>query len=56
MITAEFAEDAATVDLLRDMGVDFAQGYAIARAVPTAGTPSGMQPPVAYAAADLTTG
>jgi PAS domain S-box-containing protein len=35
---AEFAEDAATVDLLRDMGLDFAQGYAIARPLPMAGT------------------
>ncbi|MFF5075761.1 EAL domain-containing protein [Actinoplanes sp. NPDC000266] len=33
---AEFAEDAATVDLLRDMGLDFAQGYAIARPMPMA--------------------
>jgi PAS domain S-box-containing protein len=28
---AEFAEDAETVELLRDMGLDFAQGYAIDR-------------------------
>ncbi|XVU28040.1 EAL domain-containing protein [Actinoplanes sp. CA-054009] len=33
---AEFAEDAATVDLLRDMGLDFVQGYAVARPLPMA--------------------
>ncbi|MET8147798.1 EAL domain-containing protein [Actinoplanes sp. NPDC049668] len=37
---AEFAEDAATVELLRDMGLDFAQGYAIARPLPMAATPA----------------
>ncbi|TDP45961.1 EAL domain-containing protein [Zavarzinia compransoris] len=31
---AEFVEDAAALDLLRAMGVDMAQGYAIARPVP----------------------
>lgn len=31
---AEFAESDAIVDALRDIGVDFAQGYAVARPVP----------------------
>ncbi|MCW0181182.1 MAG: EAL domain-containing protein [Zavarzinia sp.] len=31
---AEFVEDEATLELLRDMGIDMAQGYAIARPVP----------------------
>ncbi|MCF4164062.1 EAL domain-containing protein [Zavarzinia compransoris] len=31
---AEFVEDQATLDLLRDLGVDMAQGYTIARPVP----------------------
>jgi EAL domain-containing protein (putative c-di-GMP-specific phosphodiesterase class I) len=53
---AEFAEDAATVDLLRDMGVDFAQGYSIAVPLPMAGTPSRVEPPVSYTVADLAAG
>ncbi|PRY25672.1 EAL domain-containing protein [Pseudosporangium ferrugineum] len=43
---AEAAEDPATVELLRDLGVDFAQGYAIGRPHPFAASP----------AADLTAG
>lgn len=31
---AEFVEDEATIELLRGMGIDMAQGYAIARPVP----------------------
>jgi EAL domain-containing protein (putative c-di-GMP-specific phosphodiesterase class I)/GGDEF domain-containing protein len=53
---AEFAEDAATVDLLRDMGLDFAQGYAIARPLPMAGTPVAVEPPAPSATAELATG
>ena len=33
---AEFVENAATIDLLRALGVDFAQGYAVGRPVPIA--------------------
>jgi len=53
---AEFAEDAATVDLLRDMGLDFAQGFAIARPLPMAGTSVAAEPPMPSAAAELATG
>ena len=31
---AEFVEDRATLDLLRVIGVDYAQGYGIARPAP----------------------
>ena len=31
---AEFVEDAATLDLLREMGVDFAQGFYVAKPAP----------------------
>lgn len=53
---AEFAEDTATVNLLRDMGLDFAQGYAIARPLPMAGTPVVNRPPMTSTAAELATG
>jgi len=53
---AEFAEDDATVDLLRDMGLDFAQGYAIARPLPMAGTPVATEPVEPSTAAELATG
>jgi EAL domain-containing protein (putative c-di-GMP-specific phosphodiesterase class I) len=33
---AEGVEDAATMDVLRELGVDCAQGYAIARPAPAA--------------------
>jgi PAS domain S-box-containing protein len=36
---AEFAEDADTVELLRDIGLDFAQGYVIDRPRPLASAP-----------------
>jgi diguanylate cyclase (GGDEF)-like protein len=51
---AEFAESDAIVDALRLIGVDYAQGYAVARPVPlaqllqlqgTPGTPGTKQPP-----------
>jgi EAL domain-containing protein (putative c-di-GMP-specific phosphodiesterase class I) len=35
-VAAEFVEDTATLDLLRDLGVDFAQGYVIGRPRPMA--------------------
>ena len=31
---AEFVEDEATLELLRDLGIDMAQGYCVARPVP----------------------
>ena len=33
---AEFVEDAETLELLRGMGVDFAQGYHVAKPAPLA--------------------
>lgn len=53
---AEFAEDAAAVDLLRDMGLDLSRGYAIARPLPMAGTPVTAEPPAPSAAVRLATG
>lgn len=53
---AEFAEDAATVDLLRDMGLDFAQGHAIARPLPMAGAHLPAELPAPSAASELATG
>jgi len=40
---AEYVQDEATADLLRDYGVDFAQGYAIGRPVPMASADSGVE-------------
>jgi PAS domain S-box-containing protein len=37
---AEGVEDQATMDLLRDMGADFAQGYHVGRPVPTPSSPA----------------
>jgi EAL domain-containing protein (putative c-di-GMP-specific phosphodiesterase class I) len=34
MTIAEFVEDEATLQAVRELGVDYAQGYVIARAVP----------------------
>jgi EAL domain-containing protein (putative c-di-GMP-specific phosphodiesterase class I) len=41
---AEFVEDAAVIDVLRDIGVDFAQGYGIGRPEPVQilGRPAGV--------------
>lgn len=42
---AEFAGDAATIDLLRELGVDFAQGHAIKHPQPMpAATPRPRRP------------
>jgi EAL domain-containing protein (putative c-di-GMP-specific phosphodiesterase class I)/GGDEF domain-containing protein/PAS domain-containing protein len=43
---AEFAEDVETVSLLRDMGLDFAQGYALGRPQPMATAPVVAEPVV----------
>jgi PAS domain S-box-containing protein len=54
---AEFAEDTPTVELLRDMGLDFAQGYAIARPQPMAATPVTQDvAPIQHSATRLATG
>jgi PAS domain S-box-containing protein len=53
---AEFAEDVTTVNLLRDMGLDFAQGYAIARPLPMARTPVAAEASTPHRAAELATG
>ena len=45
---AEFAEDDRTVELLRDMGLDFAQGHAVARPRPMATAPVAAEPPAPH--------
>lgn len=50
---AEFAEDPATIDLLREIGVDFAQGYAIERPQPM---PTAIAAPAATPVLDRATG
>lgn len=46
---AEFVEDDATLDKLRELGVDFAQGYGVARPAPLP-TPAAGRTPVAASA------
>jgi EAL domain-containing protein (putative c-di-GMP-specific phosphodiesterase class I) len=40
---AEYVPDTETADLLREYGVDFAQGYAIGRPVPMASAAAGFR-------------
>ncbi|MCW3032846.1 MAG: hypothetical protein JWM60_1191 [Solirubrobacterales bacterium] len=47
----EGVEDAATLELLRELGVDFAQGFHLAHPAPFAERPGDLQPPVIVARA-----
>ncbi len=48
-VTAEFVEDDATLDALREMGVDYGQGFGIGRPQLLAGTGPDGPPPAAIA-------
>jgi len=50
LAVAEFVEDEAIVEILRHIGVDYAQGYHIGEPCPLAEALEALEPPVRFAA------